>query len=285
MSEETQRNEVVTDPVETPEVPTATQVDRPESPSAPEAGNDTTQDQEVPAVSSPNPPDDEVERRAAGKLKQTQEELAQVKRQEEAYRAYILKSPDRVKEALIEVDGYTEEQANTYVADMRKRNPSLWQDPNAPVPAAPVVEDPRAAAWEVVNTHERQKRFWSALPELDPARISSDEEKSKAGELAIGVEYQATLLKAFNPNLTDEEAWKKGYMVLTGKTEEQLLEAQEKGRIEGLVSGAQDNASTRSPASGGQPVKGSVKLTEYESDIARQAGMSPEEYAKWRDGE
>ncbi len=303
MQEETTRADVQVDPtaVDTqPEVQT-------QSPDTTQIGHDDAQTESQQQGSEAQPPvakgisdADLAARREEGKLKKTQQELETYKQQLETYKQYILKSPERVKEALKEVDGYDDVTADQYVQQLRQKNPQLWAQKQQEVIQAAQnagysltpdtskqlvaqgIEEGRQREKQELEQQKFVAKFIEVLPDLDPNKYPDEDSLAGARDLAYRVAHLADNYRNFRPAMSLEESLTEAYKFITGKTDDQIKEAREQGRIEGMLARNNDNASNISPvAAGSGQLKKAVHLSEAEKAAAQRFGLTDEEYAEY----
>jgi len=70
----------------------------------------------------------EKAKREDGKLKQVQAELEQERSRNQRFEKYFVKSEKRFKRALVETNGLSEAEADTFISNAKTQNPGLWAD-------------------------------------------------------------------------------------------------------------------------------------------------------------
>lgn len=229
----------------------------------------------------------EAERREAGKLQQTQQELKTAQEVNQQFVSYATKTPERFKEALQDVRGMTDEQAAQEVEKLKQQG--YWQEDQATptAPQQPAI-DPNQIAQQVTFEMEKKQgfeKFIEAVPEMNPANIKP-ENVQEVQELAGKVEVIAGSLLQAGLASNFSEALIKGYQTVTGKSSEEIASAREDGRIEGIAQSNANKASTGTPpASTTSGKSSSVSLTSLEQQQADAMGMTAEEFASFGQGE
>lgn len=266
-----------------------------QSPVSSQDGHDDTQDIES-TTSQPAPSEgeenteqdiDEAERRAVGKLQQTQKELEALKADREKLMGWALSSPERAKQALIEIEGKTPEEAEQIIAQARQAN--RWNETQAEstttqsTPSAPQV-DPYKAAEEVLELREDLSKFYQIVPEMDPKAVT-DDKREEVKSLAANIDALANTFTSINPSTKRVDAWVKAYKILTNKTDAEIEDARETGRLEGMATANSNRASTFNKPKGGKTASSGVALTDSQRkvlDDMRKMGyeMTDEEYAE-----
>lgn len=238
------------------------------------------------------------DKQTVGKLKQVQEQYQQAQAELAEYREDIerlrnieqsaLQSPDKYRKALVEFNGVTEAEANTYINQLISagKAPQSWYQqrgvPNQNTGNTPTI-DPFVAAEQVYNSKVQaekiQRSFFERVPELDPSTIPPEKlESMKAFTTAI--EYEAKRRVAQNPKKDFVDSLVEVYKDFTGKTDDQLEAAKEEGRTQGyLEANASRAGSTKSPK-GFSPKQSSFGLSSDQMEQAKTIGLSYERFAE-----
>lgn len=219
--------------------------------------------------------------------KERNEALKKVKETEDRFNTvsnWVLKDPKRYKEALIETSGYTSEQADQVIEEIKKQNPQIWN------PEGEVREDVKKKGYVPEDLIQAARN----LPEVQYARqLKEQKDKEEEGfykkfeddrpDIAENESSRDVRSMIYNnasfyqksKNLTKEQAFDLAYKVVLHP--EKL---QEQGEIETLLK--MNNASTGniSAPQSGQPSKRGVSLTQQQHDTAQALGLSDEQYAE-----
>lgn len=266
--------------------PTTSQSGHDDTPNT-ESTDSTTTPDESGKVTESKEVDDEAERRAVGKLQQTQKEMEALKAEREKLMEWALSSPDRAKQALIEIEGKTPEEADQLITQARQNNPNRWNDgsqqANQTQQSVPQV-DPYTAAQEVLELKEDLNKFYEVVPEMDPA-VVTDENREEIRTLASKIDSLANTFTEIDSDTKRVDAWVKAYKVLTNKTDADIEAARETGRLEGMATANSNRASTFNTPKGGKTGSSGVALTDSQRKVLegmRKMGyeMSDEEYAE-----
>lgn len=229
-------------------------------------------------------PDTEALKREYGKLKQTQEEAKKLQSQLDEYQKIITSSPEVFEKALIQTANgqYTEAQAKAYVEDLKAKG--YWKTESSP--QAPLI-DPRQIAEQVKREVVSEQyfkteieKFIAEVPEMNPANVPADKvEETKA--LAERVDYIAQAYAQANPNVSFKDALLKAYKLETNKTDAEIEQAREAGKIEGMAMANAVNGSISKAPVASQSTKSTVRLSPEDQEAAKLIGMTPEDYLKY----
>jgi len=226
----------------------------------------------------------EVERlkREAGKLRQVQEQLKQLKNQYDNVSSWVASDPARLKEALVNTSGYTPEQADQYIAQhfQNRKDSSLTktqEQPQAYVDPLDQLADQEARSFYKVKVVNRQQ----AIQKFIDNNLSS-EKPLPSTDLDILFSYAGRLEKV--NGLAPEQAIEEANKVLFNR-EELIKNAEEQGELRGLATASSVGSSTMSSPLGTQPkrtVEPDIPAQEWEE--AQRAGFTDKaEYVLYRD--
>lgn len=230
----------------------------------------------------------EVLKKEYGKLRQEQEELkkerekaAQLEKYNQAYTNWILSDPSRAKQAMVELEGKTVEEADRILEEAKKTNPDRWKQQADPKED---VEKTARAVFEAERTKwETLEKFRKTLPELDLDTAKDETERTKRYEMATKTNKLAiTMVETLG--ITPEQAWMRAYQELTGQTTAEIEKAREEGHLAGMLAANANRATIKSPTTGEAghtETKSRVQLTESQKAVAKASRMSDEEYADW----
>jgi hypothetical protein len=274
--EEDQVTSAPIEPIGQPEaevvVPTETTVTDPIS--------DTEQESSAPEIGQPDAKSEEAARREAGALAKAQRELVErdarlqsLETQASKFAELIARDPNTYRDALMETQGLTKEQADAQVAALKAQG--HWTTnpvQQAPTNVVPQV-DPYTAARVVLEQEKATESLMEAYPELknqSPENIANYQQAF----------YLAQAARSVRPSMSLKDALIQQYGFVTGKTSTQIQEAKEAGRIEGM---AQLNAATQAASTGAvaQTTKSpNYNLSEADRAIAKLHNMSDADYYK-----
>ena len=223
-------------------------------------------------------------KREKGKLKQVQAQLKQLERYKNQYEnvsSWIAKDPERLKNALIETSGYTPEQAEQYVSQLRPNHndSSLTKTQIQPQYVDPLdqLADQEARRYyktKVINRQEAIKKF------IDDNQVSDNPLPSN--KLDILFSYAGTL--ETEEGLSPEQSIAEAHKALFNR-QALIKDAEEQGELRGLATASSIGSSVMSSPLGTQPkktVEPEVPTQEWEE--AQRAGFTDKaEYILYRD--
>lgn len=262
---------------------------------SPEVDAQPKSEEDKPEVHAEAPED----KRVANKVSQLERERnANRKEREEAEKrlanldSWLRNKPDVYRDALIETAGYTKEQADEAVRALKQQVKEAETQPQVAQGSFPVnIQEEVAKAYQ----REEENRvklaevnaFISKHPEMDPKNISPTE-LPLIRNIAIGVEERAYQImdesSLEGKAVSRSEAMEQAYTEFKALSSREVAKAREQGEIEGMAkSNAINSAVIRSGTVSGQGAAPTVSLTPEEASIASATGMTPEEYATWRD--
>lgn len=275
MSEEKTNSDIVTDSVQaaTQEL----QESQPSGESESSHGVQNNQIEEVTETKITDEPTEEAMRKEYGKLRQTQAEFETLKKESEetkaqndAYVNWILNNPDRAKEALIDIEGYTAEQAAGMVTKIQKKEEKA-QSMNP--------DDLRTYIAQEVQIERKKDEFVRMFPDLNPSKASGRAELGKMQQKAENIVGLADSLMRANPKITEQDAWKQAHDYVSGKVSDE----REEGKLEGMMLINNNNATTKNSSVAGTQMKNSTAtFTDIEREVMKQTGMSEKDYAAYR---
>lgn len=261
-----------------------------------DSGHEVKEESTKSAEIQPTVDDKEEEkvRREEGKLKQVQKELEEERKKREdaeerntKLTSFAAKNEKRYRNALIETSGYTPEDADKIITDLKAKTPDLWANQEKPK----ITEEARIA--EVV----------SRLPEVQYTRNLLQQQQEAANKKAAEFEKDRTDI-AEGRSLDEANAIRgqigatAGFYVKTkGIDHDKALEMAydailhperlaEQGRLEGYLQAVNKQSAIGTNISGQETKKSGAdlsSLTEIERQVYDQGGFKdPEEYLKWK---
>lgn len=286
-------------------------------PAKDESGHGEEPDSSAPAPSEEGQPDDKEElakKREEGKLQQVQEELKRAQQEQERLRTIesrLTETPEKYKQALVDINGWPEEQASAYVEQLKVQG--TWANAQATPPAQPGTAMPQAPqttapqapqapqaqtskvdpvlAAQVMVQHEMaaqrlQQQFFEKVPELDPKNVPPEKHPgTKTFVSAVETEARRRMEEKGDDKgdagLLDELV--EVYKEFTGKTDKELKKAREEGKLEGYLEANVEKSSKAKPPKGTSPSDESYGLTPEEMKQAKAEGLSPKEFANLKD--
>lgn len=262
---------------------------------SPEVDAQPKSEEDKPEVHAEAPED----KRVANKVSQLERERNALRKEKEEIQKqfgnvaeWLKNKPDVYRDALIETAGYTKEQADEAVRALKQQVKEAETQPQVAQGSFPVnIQEEVAKAYQR-EEENRVKRaelnaFISKHPEMDPKNISPTE-LPLIRNIAIGVEERAYQImdesSLEGKAVSRSEAMEQAYTEFKALSSREVAKAREQGEIEGMAkSNAINSAVIRSGTVSGQGAAPTVSLTPEEASIASATGMTPEEYATWRD--
>lgn len=276
------------DPVQ----PTDTQDDITTSPSIQPTRNDVEEQDSVGESASDingipdNNSDQETirDQRYAGKLKQVQDELEKIKQERDSYQQrftktaeYVSKDPQRFKEALMDTNGWSSEEAESYVTNLKTQG--YWQQQNQQLQQKPIQQvqevDIDRKVDEVLEKREAINNLIETFPNLKEKNEANNESFKKAY-------YMAQAWMNIDKSLTLNNALIKSYGQISGSVESDMSKAKEAARLQGMAEANGARASMQ-PSAVSKPTKSTNShLSEKDREIANMWGMNADEYLKYK---
>ena len=258
---------------------------------ADEQGGNVTLAQDVPETTSEGTlPTEALEseeqesirdKRYAGKLRQIEDELKREKEEKQALSQkfdkvveHVGKTPEKYAEALMDTNGWTKEQADAYVSNLKLQGhwsnpqPNQQQVNNQQMPAQNF--NPDRAIDEALDRREATTALMDAYPELKNSNSTNNENFRKAW-------YLAHSWQSADPTINLKEALIQQYGQITRKSADQVKEATETGRIQGIAEATIGRATTQSSPVGVTTKQPTYNLTADQKERAKQWRMSDEE--------
>jgi hypothetical protein len=225
-------------------------------------------------------------KREKGKLKQVQEQLKQlqnVKSQYDNVSSWIAKDPERLKNALIETSGYTPEQAEQYVNQMRKQSADSSLTKTNEQPQTQYVDPLDRLADEELR---REKKNLIIKRQNALKKFIEDNQTSEKPLSPIDLELVYTFagrLESSN-GLPTEQALDEAKRRLF-QSDKLIESAREEGELQGLATASSIGSSIMSSPLGTQPkrpIEPNVPNNEWET--AQSYGFTDKaEYVLYRD--
>ncbi len=264
----------------------------------------SSDDTQVPSTPDPTPetPGDTAQAREEGKLRKLQEEikraglnpeqldqgLSQLKEARERLsniEESAMQTPDSYKQALMNFNGLSETQAAQQVDRLRAQG--KWGTAPAGQQADPIAAAQDAARKEVYMQQYMQnirQQFYSALPALDPKNLAAENHPmAKMQANVIDAEVQRVMKADSSLNYATEAV--RVYKAMTGKTDDDIKQAQEKGYYQGLSqANASNNAAGKAGVTGTPATPSSHGLSAQQLAEAKEEGLTPEQYAEYDSG-
>lgn len=266
--------------VEAADQGTQTPAEQPSSPT----GDEGYDDKDAPAAPQSEVPEEksDEQKQYDGKLRQTQAELKAEKARFKVVEDFIKKDAEVYEKALIETAGWTAEQAKQEANRVRQQAQQQQVPGQVPAPAV----DPYQAAREVVAKADAERKFYQAYPDMNPTKATDDNQRLQLQALRTTAEYVASQRIQSDPSLDFVDTTIQVFGEMTRRSEEEISNAKEQGRLQGL---AQNNATENatSPTTTGRQVGSAptVNISDKEASYAKAMGMTPEEYAKYGEEE
>lgn len=298
---ENDTNNVEIDPVDTQQA-TDTQSDIVET--SPVSDVDRNEDSEESSQSAPQDtqegkPDsakaEEAARREEGKLQQVQRELAQERERIKNLSTWIAQDPDLLEKALVSTSGYEPAQAKQVADQLRAQQAQIQQANQVNQYQQPQqqYQDPRqiaALVYQQVKQEEADKEVFQALnqayPELqelanDVANKTTTVPYEEAEQRKMNIQraqYIATAKMQAIPGISYKDAMISAYSEITGKTAQQVQQAREDGKLEGLAM-SNTAQSAKSTPSITQPSRTeSYNLSDFDRTMAKKFDMTEKEW-------
>jgi hypothetical protein len=255
----------------------------------------------APSDEEGQPDDDLANKRAVGKLKQLQKKYQEAQKDLKRLKTIeqrAMQSPEKFRRALVDFNGWSEQDAQRYVQDLKQRG--VWQQQRpqgqgyaqqqqgiqeaqnqfGPNNQQPTV-DPYEAA-ERVFQHKQQAQklqqdFFSRVPELHPDNVPP-EKKPAMKSLVTSIEYEARRRVQENPDADFVDELVNVYKDFTGKTDEELKKAREAGRRQGYLEANSSKAGSTKPSSSKKAESNNYGLTPEQLKQAKEEGLTPKEF-------
>jgi hypothetical protein len=227
-------------------------------------------------------------RREAGKLKQVQQENAEYAKRFQGLESWAAKKPETLEEAMVAV-GYTQEQAKAKIQELHTSgywNQQAQQQIQNPVNIDPNYLESQFEAIlqkkEMVKTNQDAlQSLITTYPELDTTNLT-DEQIEQKRPLIGTADVIARAKQAVFPNKPYKDLLIEAYGEITGKTAEQVSQARENGRLEGLAQAQAGNAAKTGVSLGSSQSSSTAKITEEHRNAAAMFGGNPEDYVNVR---
>jgi len=245
----------------------------------------------APVEENGTPDKSEAERREEGKLQQTQRELEELRQQQtqvaqrnQTFEQFLISDPEIYKNALIQTSQWTPEQAEQKVAELKSEG--FWQDKQVQSQGQPQGDSydmARAAARAELENQQAYEELFKVAPDFDLEKVKSlpqaeQQQKVEQGNKIIAL----TNFLVERDGLSKREAIIKAYKIESGKTDDQVVQARQDGRIEGFAQANFNNATSTVSTVGTQTGR-SISLSADEKQQADALGMTPEEFKKFDD--
>lgn len=240
----------------------------------------------------------EANRREEGKLKQYQEALqkagisdlseletlAETRKSYEAIQERAKKSPESWKKALIEYNDMTEAEADQAIVNLKANG--WWKESQTQLPTTGTTPvNPEVLAEQIEQRLEQkhlQKSIMKSLEETYPELVTNDPIDYKTNKENIAkADYLAKAMMQALPNVTYKDAVFEMYAKVTGKSADEVNQARENGKLEGLALATQKAGASSGAPAGQQANKPSVNLSDFEREAAKKMKMTEEEYVKY----
>lgn len=240
---------------------------------APQDQNDTTDDdtntslggsdqhdEDSNATNSQTNSDDlsweEKYRRVEQKVSKLESEKTQFQRSAEQIANWVVSDPSRAKQAFVELRGMSEQDADQYVQQLRQdqnldnngvnngQNVDINQQTNPNLDPAQITNFVRQAykqEQENQNRDRAYKSFFGRFPEMDPKNVPV-ERKDEVIQLATKIDNLSLGFQAVGYSL--DESLDKAYKELSGKTQEEIEQARNKGKYDAMANRNAQNGST-----------------------------------------
>jgi len=246
-------------------------------------------------------PDVETLKREYGKLKQTQEEFKKVqdsvKEKDELlqfYEGFVTESEKRYRSALSK-KGATPDQVEQIVGQLKANNPELWGQAQTP----PSKNDTSADIQRLINEHPDIQFAKGQREAADAQRVEQRKERdtlfasfeaerpdiyeNRSPEDASSIRNSiGTISQSMQNTHKMEEKAALDYAYNAVLHPEKL---REEGRMEGYFQAINRQSGISSSPGVSSPTKSSVdtsSLTQFEREVAKETGLSPEDYLKWK---
>lgn len=276
--------------VQTPTEAETAEVAQPEqqssSPTTSEGGSEDTK------ITTPNSGEGQIDpkeyarlKSEEGRLKQVREQLNQIKNQYDTVTTWVAKDANRMKDALINTSGYTEEQADAYIKQYYKDRSSLTTEGQQTQQAQQTYVDPLDQLADQEMKRDYRKK---AMDRRDVNLKFLQENQTSDNPLpAYKLDLLFTLAGTLESeeNLTPEQSLREAKDRLYNKNK-LIKDAREEGELQGLATASGVGSSIVSGSLGTQPrVKNEPFVSDDEWKIAQELGAFKDktEYVLYRD--
>ena len=228
--------------------------------------------------------------RLQNKARSLETNYAETQKNIQTYNNWILQDEARTRDYL-KSQNMSDNEVETAIQQIIEKRPDLWkreapqeqpeQKPQVQFDPQKIKQDLKQEIAQEEYINQERSKFFETVPEMNPSNFqdASPEDLEIIRDFANRVDFMAqSIMQTSSTGYSD--ALIKAYNFLL--QDDQVSEAKEEGRLEGLAKVNADNASNMGNYSPNELQSKSVDLSQAEMDIADATNVSYEEYAKYK---